>query len=105
MTLDLQTTIEQGWENRANLSPSAADTAVREAVEHTVDALDTGRLRVAEKINGKWEVHQWIKKQSCCHFVCMTMPSWVRRPCSFLTKSLLNLRTTVKLLLKPAVTE
>lgn len=62
MTLDLQTTIEQGWENRANLSPSAADAAMREAVEHTIDALDTGRLRVAEKINGKWEVHQWIKK-------------------------------------------
>lgn len=62
MTLDLQTTIEQGWENRANLSPSAADAAVREAVEHTIDALDTGRLRVAEKIKGKWEVHQWIKK-------------------------------------------
>lgn len=63
MTLDLQTTIEQGWENRANLSPSAADdAAVREAVEHTIDALDTGRLRVAEKISGKWEVHQWIKK-------------------------------------------
>jgi len=62
MTLDLQTTIEQGWENRANLSPSAADAGVREAVEHTIDALDTGHLRVAEKINGKWVVHQWIKK-------------------------------------------
>ena len=62
MTLDLQTTIEQGWENRTNLSPADADPAIREAVEHTIHALDSGRLRVAEKVDGKWVVHQWIKK-------------------------------------------
>jgi len=62
MTLDLQTTIEQAWENRSSLSPTDADPAVREAVEHTLDALDTGRLRVAEKIDDKWVVHQWVKK-------------------------------------------
>ena len=62
MTTDLQNTIEQGWENRANLSPSAADAAVRDAVEHTIHALDAGTLRVAEKLNGNWVVHQWIKK-------------------------------------------
>ena len=62
MTTDLQNTIEQGWENRANLSPSAADAKVREAVEHTLHALDAGTLRVAEKLNGNWVVHQWIKK-------------------------------------------
>lgn len=62
MTLDLQSTIEQGWENRASLSPADADASIREAVEHTINALDTGRLRVAEKIDGKWVVHQWIKK-------------------------------------------
>jgi 2,3,4,5-tetrahydropyridine-2-carboxylate N-succinyltransferase len=62
MTLDLQTAIELGWENRATLSPDMADAALREAVEHTIDALDTGRLRVAEKSSGSWVVHQWIKK-------------------------------------------
>ena len=62
MTLDLQKTIESGWEDRANLSPTAASAGVREAVAHTIDALDTGTLRVAEKINGNWVVHQWIKK-------------------------------------------
>ncbi|AOB27353.1 2,3,4,5-tetrahydropyridine-2,6-dicarboxylate N-succinyltransferase [Bordetella bronchiseptica] len=62
MTLDLQTTIEQAWENRANLSPVDASAEVRDAVEHTIDGLDMGRLRVAEKIDDQWIVHQWIKK-------------------------------------------
>jgi len=64
MTLDLQTTIEAGWEGRSTLNPKDASAAIKEAVEHTVDALDTGRLRVAEKVNGAWVVHQWIKKSS-----------------------------------------
>ena len=62
MTLDLQTTIEKAWEDRTNLSPADASAEVREAVEHTIDGLDLGRLRVAEKINDDWVVHQWIKK-------------------------------------------
>jgi 2,3,4,5-tetrahydropyridine-2-carboxylate N-succinyltransferase len=62
MTLDLQTTIENAWETRASLTPTDARAEVREAVEHTIDALDTGRLRVADKSTGTWVVHQWIKK-------------------------------------------
>ncbi|ALM82202.1 2,3,4,5-tetrahydropyridine-2,6-dicarboxylate N-succinyltransferase [Bordetella sp. N] len=62
MTLDLQTTIEAAWEARASLSPSDASAEIREAVEHTIDGLDTGRLRVADKSTGDWVVHQWIKK-------------------------------------------
>ncbi|WP_263910910.1 2,3,4,5-tetrahydropyridine-2,6-dicarboxylate N-succinyltransferase [Achromobacter sp. 79A6] len=62
MTLDLQTTIEKAWDDRANLSFGDACAEVREAVEHTIDGLDLGRLRVAEKINDDWVVHQWIKK-------------------------------------------
>jgi 2,3,4,5-tetrahydropyridine-2-carboxylate N-succinyltransferase len=62
MTLDLQSTIENAWEARASLTPTDASAEVREAVEHTIDALDTGRLRVADKSTGQWIVHQWIKK-------------------------------------------
>ncbi len=62
MTLDLQTTIEQGWEARTTLTPRNTEAAIREAVEHTLDGLDTGNLRVAEKIDGQWVTHQWIKK-------------------------------------------
>ena len=62
MTLDLQTTIETAWENRNSLSPNEASAEIREAVEHTLDSLDHGRLRVSEKQGDEWVTHQWIKK-------------------------------------------
>ena len=60
--MTLQTTIEQAWEQRTELSPSSAPQAVREAVEHVIAELNLGRLRVAERQAGDWVVHQWIKK-------------------------------------------
>lgn len=59
---ELQTLIEQAWEDRANLKPGAAPARVGEAVEHVLAELDKGTLRVAEKIDGQWVTHQWIKK-------------------------------------------
>jgi 2,3,4,5-tetrahydropyridine-2,6-dicarboxylate N-succinyltransferase len=54
--------IDEAWENRAALSPSSAPRALREAVEHVISGLDSGRLRVAEKKDDGWVTHQWIKK-------------------------------------------
>ena len=39
-----------------------APAAVRDAVAHVIAELDAGRLRVAEKVDGAWTTHQWIKK-------------------------------------------
>jgi 2,3,4,5-tetrahydropyridine-2-carboxylate N-succinyltransferase len=58
----LQQTIESAWEARSTLTVASAPAAVREAVAHVIGALDGGRLRVAEKIDGAWTTHQWIKK-------------------------------------------
>jgi 2,3,4,5-tetrahydropyridine-2-carboxylate N-succinyltransferase len=58
----LENIIEQAWPQRASLSPSSAPADLREAVEAALDELDSGRLRVAEKIDGAWVVHQWLKK-------------------------------------------
>jgi len=58
----LQTLIDQAWEDRANLKPGSAPARVGEAVDHILAELDAGHLRVAEKINGQWVTHQWIKK-------------------------------------------
>jgi 2,3,4,5-tetrahydropyridine-2,6-dicarboxylate N-succinyltransferase len=60
--MSLQQTIDQAWETRGELSPRAAPPAVREAVSHVLGELDAGRARVAEKRDGTWVVHQWIKK-------------------------------------------
>ena len=63
MTQQLQTIIDNAWEDRANLSPSSAPKEVVDAVEHALNELNTGRLRVASREGvGKWTVHQWLKK-------------------------------------------
>ena len=62
MSQELQNIIEQAWEDRANLAPNSAPAKVGEAVAHVINELDSGTLRVAEKLNGDWVTHQWIKK-------------------------------------------
>jgi 2,3,4,5-tetrahydropyridine-2,6-dicarboxylate N-succinyltransferase len=57
----LQHVIDTAWENRESLSPRSGGEA-RDAVEAALDALDSGRLRVAEKRDDSWQVHQWLKK-------------------------------------------
>ncbi|MGB7992058.1 MAG: 2,3,4,5-tetrahydropyridine-2,6-dicarboxylate N-succinyltransferase, partial [Candidatus Methylophosphatis roskildensis] len=57
-----QNIIEQAWQDRASLSPGKAPAKVGEAVEAVIEQLDSGKLRVAEKIDGQWVTHQWIKK-------------------------------------------
>ena len=63
MTQQLQQTIENAWDNRAQLSPASAPAEVQEAVAHVIDQLDSGKLRVASREGvGQWTVHQWLKK-------------------------------------------
>jgi 2,3,4,5-tetrahydropyridine-2-carboxylate N-succinyltransferase len=58
---DLQSTLESAWDARADIS-DATTGPVREAVEEAIALLDCGRLRVAQKVDGEWVVHQWLKK-------------------------------------------
>ena len=60
--MSLQATIERAFDERATLSPASAPADVREAVAQVIAELDAGRLRVAQKIDGAWVTHQWIKK-------------------------------------------
>ena len=63
MTTQLQTIIENAWDNRAELSAASAPKEIADAVEHVIAELDQGRLRVATREGvGQWTVHQWIKK-------------------------------------------
>ena len=57
-----QNIIETAWEQRTSLSVTSAPTEVRNAVNCIINDLDAGKLRVAEKIDGQWVTHQWIKK-------------------------------------------
>jgi 2,3,4,5-tetrahydropyridine-2-carboxylate N-succinyltransferase len=60
--VSIQDVIEQAWPERVSLTPSSAPAQVREAVEAALSGLDSGRLRVAERTDGAWIVHQWLKK-------------------------------------------
>jgi 2,3,4,5-tetrahydropyridine-2,6-dicarboxylate N-succinyltransferase len=60
--MSLQQTIDAAWERRTEFSPTSAPTDVKNAVAETLNSLDSGSIRVAEKINGEWVTHQWIKK-------------------------------------------
>lgn len=64
----LQAIIESAFESRANLTPQSATTEVKDAIHHIITLLDTGQARVAEKINGEWVVHQWLKKAVLLYF-------------------------------------
>jgi 2,3,4,5-tetrahydropyridine-2-carboxylate N-succinyltransferase len=59
---NLQSLIETAFEDRANISPSTVSSDVKKAVLDSLAALNDGSARVAEKINGEWVVHQWLKK-------------------------------------------
>jgi 2,3,4,5-tetrahydropyridine-2,6-dicarboxylate N-succinyltransferase len=57
---DLSRTIDDAWQRRETISRT--DSAVREAVSAALAGLDSGELRVAERIGAEWHVHQWLKK-------------------------------------------
>ena len=58
----LEAAIESAWDARDTISPATTGEQ-REAIEDTLAALDSGKLRVAERQeNGDWHVNQWAKK-------------------------------------------
>jgi len=61
MNPDVRQAIDEAWEGRSELGP-ATSGPIRDAVESAIAALDRGEARIAEKIDGKWTVHQWLKK-------------------------------------------
>ena len=62
MTHLLQTIIENAFENRASITPSTVEASTKTAVLDIIEMLDQGKLRIAEKQNGQWIVHQWLKQ-------------------------------------------
>ena len=56
----IEKTINEAFENKEKIDTSDKD--LNDIVRETVDLLDNGKIRVAEKKGGKWQVNQWIKK-------------------------------------------
>ena len=89
---DIQDTIEDAWERRDAIGFDTRGP-VRDAVAEALDALDSGRVRVAEKLGGEWVVNQWLKKAVLLSFLLNDMdtvdggpggaPWWDKVPSKF----------------------
>lgn len=64
----LKTFIENAYESRENLSEATAALEVKEALEEVLQGLESGALRVAEYIDGKWKIHSWLKQAILLYF-------------------------------------
>lgn len=65
---NLQSIIEGAFDDRANLAPQKVPQEIKQAIQDVIHQLDTGAARVAEKINGSWQVNQWVKKAVLLYF-------------------------------------
>lgn len=54
--------IEHYFEERQTITPMSAPIELKQTISEVIAGLDSGQLRVAEKINNQWVVHQWLKK-------------------------------------------
>ena len=66
--LALAPVIDAWFERRAELSLSAVPADLASALDQVIAALNHGTLRVAEKIDGTWVTHQWVKKAVLLYF-------------------------------------
>jgi len=61
----MRSIIESAWENRALLQ----EKETIQAIEHVIEELDKGILRVAEPTDsGEWQVNEWVKKAVVMYF-------------------------------------
>ena len=67
--MDLEKLIENAWVDRTLLN----EKEVILAIKTVVDDLDIGRRRIAESVNGGWQVNEWLKKAVILYFPLMKM--------------------------------
>ncbi len=53
--------INKAWEDREQINKKTNEN-ILDAIKETINLVDNGKIRVAEKKNNEWIVHQWIKK-------------------------------------------
>ena len=58
---ELEKIINSAFEDKKNISENS-DKKILDAISETIELTDKGKLRIANKKNGKWLVNQWVKK-------------------------------------------
>ena len=59
--MSLEKIINDAWEIKDQINQNS-DQKIKEAINQVISDLDSGKSRVAEKINGEWVTHQHLKK-------------------------------------------
>ena len=67
-THTLESLIDAAFERRADITPAQVPAELARRARQVIGGLNAGRLRVAEKIDGAWVTHQWIKKAVLLYF-------------------------------------
>ncbi len=75
----LKETVEAAWKDRSMLS----NGRVRQVIDEVISLLDAGRLRVAEKHDGRWMVNDWVKKAVILYFPIRQMETIEAGPFEF----------------------
>jgi 2,3,4,5-tetrahydropyridine-2,6-dicarboxylate N-succinyltransferase len=60
--------IDAAFERRAEITPKNVPADINAAVEESIALLDSGKARVAEKVDGRWVVNEWLKKAVLLYF-------------------------------------
>ena len=87
----LESLIDAAFERRMEITPNQVPGDLSAALSEILDGLNQGRLRVAEKIDGTWVTHQWLKKAVLLYFRTQEMqliegdpaPFWDKIPLRF----------------------
>lgn len=67
--MELKQIIEQAWEDRTLLQK----TEIQAHIRNVVEKLDKGEIRVAEPVDGGWQVNEWVKKAVIMYFPIQQM--------------------------------
>ncbi|MCD9028499.1 2,3,4,5-tetrahydropyridine-2,6-dicarboxylate N-succinyltransferase [Luteimonas sp. BDR2-5] len=87
MTDTLQSTIEDAFARRAELTAAEIGDVVGPAVERAMQGLESGELRVAQPDgNGGWQVNEWLKKAVLLYFRSNDMAVIDAQPAPFWDK-------------------
>ena len=59
--MSIEKIINEAWDNKDQINPNS-NQSIKDAINQVIEDLDCGKSRVAEKINGEWVTHQYLKK-------------------------------------------
>ena len=59
--MSIEKIINDAWKNKDQINQNS-DKSIKDAINQVIEDLDSGKSRVAEKINGEWTTHQHLKK-------------------------------------------